>query len=172
MNAVGRRVVLVVPAAAFALLLTVSCSGLPGTELGTYQVTGTLQGTNTCGGSPPNPWSFNVEMSRQASTLYWSWLDGSPLLSGALSSASAVTLTATTQSNVDGVDGGLGPCWLERDDSIAITLATGSPPATFTGTIGYTFLVVSGSDCADQIADGNYATLPCSLTYAVSATRQ
>jgi hypothetical protein len=170
MNGGRKRVVLVVPAAA-ALLVAAGCDGLPGTELGTYNVTGQLQ-TSTCGGSPPNPWTFDVEMSKQATTLYWSWLDGSPLLSGTLSSASAVTLTATVQSNVDGVDGGLGPCWLERDDDIAITLATGSPPATFNGSIEYTFSPVSGSDCSDQLALGNYATLPCSLTYLVTATRQ
>ena len=144
---------------------------MPGTELGTYAVTGQLQ-TSTCGGAPPNPWSFDVEMSRQGSTLYWSWLDGSPILSGGLSASLSAALTATVQSNVDGVDGGLGPCWIQRDDAIAITLASGSPPATFTGTIEYTFSAVSGSDCSDQIALGNYATLPCTLTYSVSAGRQ
>jgi hypothetical protein len=147
-------------------------TGLPGTELGTYAVTGQLQ-TSTCGGTPPNPWSFDVEMSRQGTTLYWSWLDGSPLLSGGLSASSSASLTASVQSNVDGLaDGGLGPCWIERDDVIAVTLASSSPPSTFTGSVEYTFSAVSGTDCSDQLALGNYAALPCSLTYTVSAARQ
>ena len=120
------------PAPAAVGVLTVAviasaCSNpLPGTMLGTYQVVAQSQ-TNVCDLAASNPWTFDVELSQDGTTLYWSWMDGSAPLSGPITTE-AVTLLATEQVNVDGTaDGGLGPCNLERDDTLTLTLGTGSP---------------------------------------------
>jgi hypothetical protein len=158
---------------ALAVSLAACNTGLPGTQLGTFEVTAQAQ-TNTCGLSAPNPWTFDVQLSQDGSTLYWSWLDGSPLLSAPVT-AQAATLTATEQANVDGTaDGGLGPCTLERDDTLQVTLGSASSPTTFTATISYAISAVAGADCADQLgaAGGQYAVLPCTMSYTATASKQ
>ena len=119
-------------AAAF-LGLGCSDSPLPGTLLGTYRVVGALQ-TNSCGAlGAPNPWTFDVQLSQQGTTLYWSWLDGTAPLSNALA-ANATSLTVTSTANVDGTaDGGLGPCTMKRTDSVQVALGSGSPPGASRG---------------------------------------
>jgi hypothetical protein len=162
--------------ATFAVVaLSCANSSLPGTMLGTYAVTGTL-GTNSCGTglAPPSPWAFDVQMSEEGTTLYWSYLDGNPPLSSTLS-ANAATLTATQTANVDGTaDGGAGPCSMTRTDTLQVDLAAANPPPTFTGTLVYDFTVVSGADCSDQLSanGGSYDTLPCTLTYSLSGAQQ
>src|SRR5580693_8769234 len=69
-------------------LLASACNPqtLPGTQLGTYNVTGAL-GANTCGSGlgAPSPWTFTVQMSEDTSTtpttLYWLSSDGTELSS-------------------------------------------------------------------------------------------
>ncbi len=162
-------------ASSTALVLP-ACSGssLPGTMLGTYKVVGQVQ-TNSCGLGAPNPWIFDVQISQDRTTRYWSWLDGTPPLSSPVATVSNVTLTAARQVNADGTaDGGLGPCTMDRADKVGITLGGGSPPASFAGSISYAFSVASGSDCSDQLAasQGQYDALPCTIRYAVAASRQ
>ena len=162
-------------ALAAAALLACSDSPLPGTMLGTYSVTGTL-GTNSCGAGlgAPSPWTFSAQMSEQGTTIYWSWMDGSPPLSAPFTSGS-VTLTTSQSANVDGLpDGGTGPCTMTRTDTLQIDLATGSPPPSFTGTVEYAFGVASGANCSDQLSvyGGMYDVLPCSTSYSVVGTRQ
>ncbi len=149
-------------------------TSLPGTLLGTYKVVGQSQ-TNTCGLGAPDPWTFDVQLSKDGTTLYWSWLDGSPPLSSPLNAELQATLAASQQANVDGTaDGGLGACTMARDDTIALTLGAESPPTGFTGTLSYAFSVPSGSDCADQLttAGGQYDALPCTVAYSITASRQ
>jgi hypothetical protein len=150
-----------------------SCGNLPGVTLGTYTVKGTLE-SNTCGLGigAPNPWEFSVLLSQTGTTLYWSWEDGSPLLSGPLSGGRA-TLTGFQVQNVDTRDGGtMGPCDLQRNDALVLTLAQGTPPPSFLGTVGYTFSVQEGATCTDQLGSsgGMYSQLPCSVGYSVSAS--
>ena len=143
--------------------------------LGTYKVVGTAA-TNTCGAAlgAPNPWNFSVQLSESGATLYWSWMDGTPALSTTLSATNAAHLTNDESGNVDPTDAGLGPCTMSRDDEVLITLAAGSPPATFVGTVSYTFTVPAGSVCADQYssAGGMFDTLPCTVSYTATGTRQ
>jgi len=163
-------------APAFAAAL-VACADttLPGNPVGSFKVTGTIQ-TNSCGAglSPPNPWSFTVALSRQRSTLYWSTLDGSPMLSGAIDANLAASITEANSANVDSTDAGAGPCDMARNDTIKITLGAGVPTPSFSGTMQYDFSAAAGADCADQLsaAGGMYATLPCTVTYALAATRE
>lgn len=157
--------------ASLAFLLVVACSGtpLPGTQLGTFKVVGTAE-TNSCGLGAPNPWTFDVQLSQQGSTLYWSWMDGSPLVSGTLDASSHTSIDDTQSGNVDGTEAGLGPCTMQRADDLEVTLAEGS----FTGSLTYSFTVPTGSDCSDQLAasGGQYSTLPCTVNYSLTASRQ
>jgi hypothetical protein len=168
-----RRPAVVILASAGTVL---ACSGnpLPGTMLGTYAVVAQSQ-TNSCGLAAPDPWTFEAQLSQDGTTLYWSWMDGSPPLSNAMSASLQATLDASEQVNVDGAaDGGLGPCTMVRNDTLQVDLGGGSPPSTFQGTIGYAFSVAPGWTCVDQLASagGQYATIPCAITYSMTATRQ
>jgi hypothetical protein len=153
----------------------VACAGpsMPGTSLGKYKVTAEAE-TNVCGLVAPNPWSFEVELSQDGTTLYWNWMDGSPYLSGPVTSQAAMLL-ASEQVNVDGTaDAGLGPCTLQRDDQLLLTLATGSPPGSFAGSISYAITPVEGANCSDQLATagGQYTVLPCTITYSMTSARE
>jgi hypothetical protein len=162
--------------------MTMSCgptSTLPGTSLGTYNVTGTL-GTNTCGSSlgAPSPWNFTVQMSEDGSTFYWEQSGGTEL-SSTMASATSVSISSVVTANVDTTEAGVeGPCDLQNTTAIDLTLASGSPPSTFKGTITYTFTAATGAssatDCTDQLAasGGPYATLPCTTSYSVTAGHQ
>jgi hypothetical protein len=170
-----RRCVLASGATALLGVVVLACGNpLPGNMLGTYAVNAQSL-TNTCGLAAPDPWTFDAQLSQNGTTLYWSWMDGSAPLSNTLSASSQATLLATSQVNVDGTaDGGLGPCTMQRDDTLQIDLGSGTPPSTFEGTVSYAFSVASGWDCADQLASagGQYAVLPCTITYSMTATRQ
>ncbi len=159
--------------ACLALLCGCNDSSMPGKVLGMYKVVGQST-SNTCGLGAPSPWTFDVQLSQQGTTLYWSWLDGSPLLSGPLGSGSAASLKSSGTLNADSTDAGLGPCNLERDADLEVALASGSPPPSFGGTIGYAFQASGGSDCRDQLtaSGGMFDALPCAVSYTVSATRQ
>ena len=135
-------------------LAFVGCSSnpMPGTLLGTYTVVGQSQ-TNSCGLAAPNPWQFDVQLSEDGSTLYWSFMDGSPFLSGAVAESQA-TLSTSQTANVDGSEAGLGPCDMQRNDTYQLSLSSGSPPPSFSGTITYAFSVPSGYSCGDQLDVG------------------
>src|SRR5579863_8847280 len=96
---------------ACALLAALGCSQtpLPGTQLGTFKVTGQSK-TNTCGLGAPDPWVFDAQLSQDGSTLYWSFMDGRPLASGTVTPAGVATITDTTTGNVDETEASLGPC--------------------------------------------------------------
>jgi hypothetical protein len=152
---------------------------LPGTTLGTYNVTGTLE-TNSCGANlgAPNPWMFTAQMSKDGTTLYWE-ISGGSELSNTMSSATQVSITSVATVNVDGTDAGiLGPCDLQSTTALDLMLATDSAPLSFTGTVTYTFAAATGvastTNCTDQLsaAGGTYDTLPCTASYSLAGMRQ
>lgn len=154
-------------------------ASLPGTSLGDYNVVGTL-GTNTCGSgiNPTNPWDFTVELSEDGTTLYMAKTDGTDEVSGAVASTAA-TLTSVVTSNVDGSDaGGAGTCDMTDATTFTLTLATAAAPASFTGSVSYTYSAATGVssavNCTDQLtaSGGTYATLPCTVTYALAGTKK
>src|SRR5271166_3679597 len=118
---------LLVFVACAAVALAASCgsasSTLPGTSLGTYNVTGTL-GTNTCGAGlgAPSPWNFTSQMSEDGTTFYWE-MSGASALSSTMASATQVSITATQTANVDTSDAGVpGPCNLQGTTALTLTL--------------------------------------------------
>lgn len=165
-------------------VLAAGCGNpLPGTQFGTYQVTATAQ-ANSCGSGlgAPSVYQFDVQLSETTatSTLYWDWLDNQPIASGTLAAVSTTdaslqtTLTSSQSENVDGTSTAAGPCTMDCDDDLAVTLGTGTPPGTFAGTMGYAFTVESGADCSDQLTAGGgmYDELPCTVSYTIAGTLQ
>jgi hypothetical protein len=162
--------------------MTMSCgqtSALPGTALGTYNVTGTL-GTNTCGSSlnAPNPWSFTAQASEDGTTFYWEPSTGTEL-SSTMASSTSVSITSVETANVDTTEAGVeGPCDMTSTTAISLTLSADSPPSSLKGTITYTFAAATGAssttDCTDQLASsgGLYETLPCTTTYTITGSHQ
>jgi hypothetical protein len=175
--AVTRRSSRLVGIFAAALVATASggCSDspLPGSLLGTYTVTGHLA-TNSCGLPAPDPWIFDVQLSESSMVLYWSYMDGTPILSSPLSSQSEAVLLSGDVENVDPTDAGAGPCTMQRSDRIDITLNGSSPPNQFQGTLGYSFTATTESNCSDQLAaaGGQYQALPCGVSYSLTGLRQ
>lgn len=117
-------------------------------------------------------------MSEDGTTLYWADSVGNNL-SSTMSSSTQVSVTSTATANVDGSDAGVaGPCDLTSTTALTLTLASGSPPNTFTGSISYTFAAATGvstnNNCTDQLSasGGPYSTLPCSATFALAGAHQ
>ncbi len=87
-------------------------------------------------------------------------------------------MTSTVTSNADATEAGAGSCDLTEATSIAIVLNATSAPTSFSGTAVYTYSVATGvsstSDCTDQLASsgGTYSTLPCTVHYLLTATKQ
>jgi hypothetical protein len=122
-------------------------------------------------------------MSEDGTVFYWllssSVSSSESEASGTLTSSTEATITSIQTANVDAPDVGLeGPCNLQNTTTINLTLATGSPPATFAGTISYTFAAATGvsstNDCTDQLSasGGMYDTLPCTASYVLAGTHQ
>jgi hypothetical protein len=157
-----------------AALAALACEAtpLPGTQLGTFKVVATSK-TNSCGLGAPNPWTFDVRLSRSSSALYWSWMDGRPILSGPLDGSSHAQLTDSQTGNVDPTDAGLGPCTLQRQDDLEVDLPEAGS-GSFAGTLGYSFSAAAGADCSDQLSTsgGPFDALPCRVSYAMVGSPQ
>lgn len=140
----------------------------PGEKLGTFAVEGKLVST-TCG-KADTAFRYDVRLSREGDTLYW--VQGSQPISGAIDKDAQVRFVARAVSKVvaaDEVTGSPG-CTMERVDTLSAKLV-GEPLRSFAGAVVYRFDVVSG-DCVTELASqgGDYATLPCTMTYEVAAS--
>jgi hypothetical protein len=151
-----------------------SASPLPGTPLGTFTVTAHVV-TNTCD-QPATDRTYDVALSETSqSVLYWSFEDGSPILSSPVSTQLEAVLTSSVIANADPTEAGAdGPCTMELDDRIDITLNSATAPTEFAGTRTYSFSATAGSNCSDQLisAGGTYQTLPCTVSFTLTALRQ
>jgi hypothetical protein len=68
----------------------------------------------------------------------------------------------------------MGPCDLERNDDLELTIGGGSPAVSIGGTITYTFSPQVGANCSDQLvaSGGMYDTLPCKISYTIAGSRE
>lgn len=171
----GRRTATLALFAAPVLMATaVACLGKdpynPGTSLGSFHVDGKLQ-ANACGGSvgAPADWQFDVKLATDPHVLYW--VQGGLPVQGTLDAKSHARLESTSSQVVHDADSGARYCAIVRKDTIDITL---SPDETqFTATLVYEFRAADGSACDDQMSasGGPYATLPCTVGYALTGTK-
>ena len=170
------RPLVTVVACAIAALSMFCGPALPGTSLGTYNVTGTLV-SDTCGNAM-NPWTFTVQMSEDGTALYW-LPSGASSSSGNLTSATKAVIATVVTANVDATEAGApGPCDLTVASTLDVSLAAGLTPSTFTATYAQTISAATGvsstNNCTDQLSSsgGSYATLPCTASYSFSGSRQ
>jgi hypothetical protein len=164
---------------------TAACTGKdpyrPGTPLGTFHVDGKLLATSCGAASAPDPWSFDVKLAREGTTLYW--LQGGLPVAGPLDANAHVVLASSDTQTVHaaapraGATPAIPLCAVTRADGLDATLApdpaTASGVVGFHGTLTYTFSATADSDCSDQLesAGGPFARLPCSVGYALAGVR-
>ena len=150
--------------------------GLPGTSLGTYQVHATLT-QSTCGpgafGSP-DTWDFEVKLAVDGSVLYWN--NGSELVEGSVGSdGAAFSFSDQLTIPVSDAKGAQPGCVMFRQDAASGTLNSKSDtPAevtAFTGALSYGYGQQDGSDCSTVVQQAGAATIPCTISYGLTATR-
>ncbi len=141
----------------------------PGTAVGTFAVHGTRV-EDTCGDAPVT-WDFSVKLSRESTTLYWIQ-GGTPVASHKLSSGGyEFTSTAVHDLRPANKALELAACSVTRDDQSSVTLAVDE--TTFTGTLEYAYVPVTGADCRDQTVEfgGTYGALPCKQRFSLDAQK-
>lgn len=156
---------------AAALSACSSANPMPGTALGTFSITA-KQTANTCGAGlgATDPWKFDIELSIDGSELYWRQSDAT--VSGALDDSLQATFSGTMTESGGG-DAGKNSCSLTRSDKTQIKLDSKTDTKSVTGSISFTYTVVSGTDCASALAPagGVFDMLPCSVSYSFEGSR-
>lgn len=149
----------------------------PGTKIGTFHVTGTLT-KDTCSGAP-SPWTFDVKLNHDGSTLYW--ITGDYPIAGDVDAKANASMTSSFTDEVRAATNTLAACDITRNDTLKVLLSDASAKAatdpgtatTLFGTLTYGFVPTSDSSCADQLTSagqGGYDSLPCEVDYAISGT--
>jgi len=168
--------------AAAVALASFGCTGknpfAPGEPVGVFEVEGKLV-TSSCGAAL-DPWQFDVRLRHEQRTLYW--VQGGLPISGPIDANARVVLKASTSATVRAADAKTktNACTIARSDVVDLVLAPVASPGddvttatSFQGTLTYRFSPTQGSSCDDQLAEagGDYAALPCDVTYELRGTR-
>jgi hypothetical protein len=173
------------PLLASILLVTLSAcgegghGGIPGDELGTYGVVGSLSGS-TCGDGAlgaTDPWQFEVRLSRADRELFW--LNGREAIAGRLE-ADGVSFSFETRVDVELIpaEKGRPACVISRyDRATGLLSADNTDVESFAADLRFEFAVAAsdgsvGYDCSPAIGvSGGFAALPCSMGYDLEAVR-
>jgi hypothetical protein len=163
-------------------LVGVACSGKdpysPGSKLGTFHVSATLKSTSC--GPTPNPWEFDVRLNHEGPSLFW--IQGGAPIEGRVDATARAQLRTSILQEVRAADARTkrDACSIQRSDVLALTLADANAMATtdpalttsFAGTLVYSFLATTGSDCSDQLTQvgGDFDALPCEVHYDLTGT--
>ncbi|HVJ17655.1 MAG TPA: hypothetical protein VM686_19675 [Polyangiaceae bacterium] len=160
-------------------LLSVACGegghgGIPGEELGTYGVVGTLS-SSSCGPDAlgaTDPWQFEVRLSKADRELFW--LNGREAIAGRLST-DGVTFEFETRVEVEALpaERGRKACVVSRSDQAqGVLSAAAGDVLAFSGELAFGYSVLEDSDCSPLVGvTGGFAALPCSMAYALQAAR-
>lgn len=161
-------------------LLTAACGegghgGIPGQELGTYDVMAEMA-RSSCGEGAlgaTDPWQFEVRLSRADRELFW--LNGREAIAGRLD-ADGVSFAFETRVEVEAMpaERGRKACVVSRsDEAQGVLSATGDDVQAFSGSLEFGYIALEGSDCSPLIGvAGGFEALPCSMTYELDATHQ
>ena len=165
---------------AASVALAAGCTGKdptrPGDSIGVFGVTAALT-ASTCG-TTPNPWTFDVRLRHDGTTLYW--VQGQQPISAVVNAAGTAAMTTSSTDTVRAATSTVSACEMQRDDAVNVTLSPIgyggkdiSTATSFTGALTYHFSATSGADCSDQLAavGGDYAALPCAISYTLTATK-
>ena len=166
---------------AVAGAVALGCSGKdpynPGTAVGTFHVEAKLTSLS-CGGTAPNPWTFDVKVNHEGETVYW--IQGGTPISGTVDNDGHTAFAAQTVTDLRAGTTKQSGCSLARTDNLGMYLLTADAKPTtdpttlssFTGQLSYAYTATDGSDCTDQLtsAGGTWQALPCAVTYDVTGT--
>lgn len=145
---------------------------MPGDLVGTFAVTGVMNESDCGPGAfgAPDPWKFEIKLSREDSSLYW--YNGQEAVAGSVSADGSFLFKSGVQATMAEPVKGRGGCVLARTDELSGKLAgTGTDISGFTGTMRYTFKPEAGSECVEILASEGVLALPCSMTYTLKAAR-
>lgn len=143
--------------------------GLPGTALGTFEVTAVLS-SNTCGRGlgAKNPWKFDAELSLDGNTLYFRG-DGQEDVSAPLDSENVATYTLVEnqQASAD------GSCVVSLKTIYTVQIDEATAPQTSSGSLRFEYSSLYRNACASQLTvnGGAYDDLPCALEYSFTALK-
>jgi hypothetical protein len=148
----------------------------PGDRLGTYHVTGQLQG-DTCQAEVlgvTSEWQFDVKLSRQSDTLYW--LNGQEAIPGTIAKdGRSFDFESGVQVTLQAARAADPPCVVVRSDNASGKLSSSTddvPSFAVDMSFGYAALGASGLACAGFVSvAGGFAVLPCQVSYSLNGTR-
>ncbi len=168
----------------WSLLLCSACAGcqfgegdakVPGELLGTFDVAAELAET-TCGAGALGSadfWQFELKLSRDLDHIFW--LNGREVISGQIGEdGEAFAFDSGIEVEVLEPVRGAPGCTLDRRDQAEGRLSSSSDVVdTFDGTLTYTYTPTVDSDCSALVGvEGGFGRLPCSIEYAIEATRR
>jgi hypothetical protein len=148
----------------------------PGDRLGTYHVSGALK-SDSCQaavlGVTPT-WAFDVKLSRQDETLYW--LNGEEAIPGTIASdGRSFTFQSGVVVTLDPPRGVHPGCVVDRSDAGTGKLSSsGTDVKTFSIDMSFGYAAESGSQCGGSAGvgvEGGFATLPCVVSFSMTAER-
>jgi hypothetical protein len=140
----------------------------PGHLLGTYALSGPIT-RDTCGAEllgAPDPWSFQVKLSRFEHDLYW--LNGREAIVGDIAAdGSAFQFSTRVDVNISGAGAGNAGCVVSRFDTASGQLALdGEAVTAVEANLTFEYRPKSNAECLEIIGiPGGVEQLPCSLTY-------
>jgi hypothetical protein len=144
-------------------------------SLGTFDMDLKLSATS-CGVGAlgmTNEWSLVVGLGRDAETGACTWDTGGGPVSGSCEDATHMVFDAKIVVDMRKGDDGTHPtCSIERHDVATVSTDASDAPTKATGSMRYTFTPTEGSNCADFFVgpSAQFATLPCTMEYAMSGT--
>ncbi|HEX3776618.1 MAG TPA: hypothetical protein VHV51_19230 [Polyangiaceae bacterium] len=147
----------------------------PGDRLGTFHATGPLSG-DTCQASAllgeTSSWAFDVQLSRDGSTLYW--LNGEEAIPGTIApDGTSFDFESGVEVTLQAAQGARPGCIIARSDAASGVLGSSTTDvASFTVNMSFAYSAEAGSACSSFVGvEGGFATLPCSVSYDLTATR-
>lgn len=148
---------------------------VPGTLIGTLAVTGRIA-RDQCQADllgAPDPWRFELRLSRFQNDLYW--LTGRDAIVGEIDEkAKTFRFSARLDVPITPQGRGSAGCTVSRSDRAEGTLALdaeGGNVTALSGSLEFAYNTKPGRECFEIIGvPGGFGSLPCSLTYRISAT--
>lgn len=143
----------------------------PGHLLGTYALSGRIT-RDSCGAEllgAPDPWSFQVKLSRFQRDLYW--LNGREAIVGDIAAdGSAFHFSTRVDVNISPAGGVSNGCVVSRFDTADGLLALEGEAVTgLEANLSFEYRPKGDSECIEIIGiPGGVEQLPCSLTYSLA----
>lgn len=143
----------------------------PGHLLGTYELSGPVT-RDSCGAEllgAPDPWSFQVKLSRFERDLYW--LNGREAIVGDIAAdGSAFHFSTRVDVNISPSGRGKAGCVVSRFDTADGLLAVeGDSVTAVQANLTFEYRPKANAECLEIIGiPGGLQQLPCTITYKLS----